>query len=577
MDSALIADSARVPVVPLPVQDSTPRDTLKAPFAISERPRSPEPRGRQYVWGRAQMLRGGALTLAELVTEAPGVSLVRSGYLMAPTSVSWYGEPGRVRVFQDGIELDAIDPRSGGNLDLATIPLWSLEEVALERAPGELRVHLRTWRVERTTPQTRTDVLTGAENLNLYRGFYGKRFDSGFGLQLAAQQYSTTNRLTGGDGDALAGFLRVGWARGALSVDAVARPEARTRAPTRRYVRGVAPEEGAIGQFEGGERLGYLRVGFRSPEAEGWWGQATAASYAYVERDSAALDSLAPDADSVVHQSQWIAAVGLTRGPLRLSATGRMRAQGGVARVSPLLRAAWVTERLELAASAEQGGADSTSRLDVAARVQPVPWLFAGGGVSRHTPDNGVVQGPERLTSRAEAGLQWRGRWVSAGVVQRSESQVLGFPVFDATYGPETIGTSSGQFLGIGGPIWGPFSLDWRIHDWGDEVMYRPKVESRAELRVETSLRRVLKRETFHLQASAIHDYRSDLRAPDGLGGVELAKGASAFSLLVDIRIGTAHVFFHNRNFTGMPYETVPGYLMPRLVQQYGIRWEFWN
>lgn len=554
-----------------------PRDTVKAPFALAERPRSPEARGSQYVWDREQIFRGGALTLAELLTEAPGVSLVRSGYVMAPTSISWYGEPGRVRVFQDGVELDALDPRSGGNLDLATIPLWSLEEVALERAAGELRVHLRTWRVERTTPQTRTDVVTGAENLNLYRGFYGKRFDSGFGLQLAAQQYSTTNVLTGGDGDALAGFIRLGWARGDWSVDAVARPEARTRSATRRYVREPAPTDGAIGRFEGGDRLGYVRVGYRSPELAGWWGQAIAASYAYVESDSAASSASTPDADSVVHQAQWIATGGFTRGPLRLSAAGRVRAQGGKTRVSPSVRAAWQGERFELAAALETAGADSTARLDLLGRVQPLPWFFVGGGLSQHAPTNEGIQGRARTTTRGEAGLQWRGRWVSAGVLQRSEAQAIGFPVFDTTYGPETIGASSGLFFGLGGQIWGPFSLDWRIHDWGDEVLYRPKVESRAELRVETSLRRWLKRETFHLRASAIQDYRSDLRAPDGLGGVELAKGASAFSLLLDIRIGTAHVFFHNRNFTGMPYETVPGYLMPRLVQQYGIRWEFWN
>ena len=42
-------------------------------------------------------------------------------------------------------------------------------------------------------------------------------------------------------------------------------------------------------------------------------------------------------------------------------------------------------------------------------------------------------------------------------------------------------------------------------------------------------------------------------------------------------RLGAAHIFFHNRNFTGEVYETVPGYLMPRLIQQYGVRWEFWN
>jgi hypothetical protein len=568
----------RSPAVPLPAADSVPpRDTLKTPFAQAERPASPELKGGRWVWNRETLAVTGALTLPELLVEAPGVSFVRSSYLLAPTALSWYGEPGRVRVYYDGIELDALDPRGGGNLDLATIPIWTLEEVALERAAGELRVHLRTWRVDRTTPQTRTDVFTGAEQLNLYRGFYGRRFDSGFGLQIAGQQFSMTNSLTGADGDGLAGFVRMGLARGAWAVDAVAMPSGRSRSATRRFVRSGAPDDAAIGAFDGRDALGYLRVAYRTPEQEGLWAQAIGAAYSYIESDSAAASGTTPDTDSTVHQTQWVAAAGIRRGALRLSATGRARIQAGELRFSPMVRAAWERERLDVSGAVETAGPDSTFRADLLARVQLLHWLHVAGGVSRHAPAEEAAGGPARLSTRGEVGLRWRGRWLTAGVVQRSEARVVGFPVYDSDYGPATIAASTGLFYGLGGPIWGPFSLEWRIHDWGDELLYRPTVESRAELRAETTLSKWLRRGTFHLRSSFLHEYRSDLRAPDGLGGLELAKGASAFSLLLDIRIGTAHIFFHNRNMTGMVYETVPGYLMPRLTQQYGIRWEFWN
>jgi hypothetical protein len=58
---------------------------------------------------------------------------------------------------------------------------------------------------------------------------------------------------------------------------------------------------------------------------------------------------------------------------------------------------------------------------------------------------------------------------------------------------------------------------------------------------------------------------------------VMTALGAGTYGTLLDIRIGAAHIFWYNRNFTGKVYETVPGYLMPRLVQLYGLRWQFWN
>ena len=63
--------------------------------------------------------------------------------------------------------LTSTEAREGGVRDLGVIQLWSLEEVAVERAAGELRVYLRSWRVERTTACTRTDITTGSENTNL--------------------------------------------------------------------------------------------------------------------------------------------------------------------------------------------------------------------------------------------------------------------------------------------------------------------------------------------------------------------------------------------------------------------------
>ena len=46
---------------------------------------------------------------------------------------------------------------------------------------------------------------------------------------------------------------------------------------------------------------------------------------------------------------------------------------------------------------------------------------------------------------------------------------------------------------------------------------------------------------------------------------------------MLDIRIGTANIFWYNRNYNGKVYETVPGFIMPRMVQLYGVRWTFWN
>ncbi len=546
-------------------------------MALPERPRGPLTDGPHTRWDRDALYATGALTLAELMAFVPGVQVSSASFIAGVTSTSWYGAPGRVRVFVDGVELDVLDPRLGGSVDLATIPLWPMEEVVVERGAGELRVHLRSWRVRNTTPQTRTDILTGSENANLYRGFYGKRFDGGGVLQLAGQQFSTTSFRTRGDGDGLSAFMRVGTVRGRLTVDAVAMRVGRNRTATRRYVVVGTPDDAAIKQFKGRELTAYLRAAWGDVDADGWWLQGIAATVQHVEDDSAAASGTTPDPDTVVTQGQFVGSVGVNRGPLRLSATARYRTQHGDVRLSPSLRASY--ERGILAASGyvEQGGPDSTSRLDAALRVTPLPWLYVAAALSQQRPDEALVGGPARTNLRGEVGFTHRERVLRLGVVRSSEAQVPGMPVFDADLGPVLQAEGTAYEVGLSGRIVGPFTFDIRALDWSERALYRPDNEIRSEVRVSTDLKRYLPRGNFFMTAAVTHEWRADLLAPDGAGGTVKAGGAGYYGTLLDIRIGTAHVYWYNRNFTGRVYETVPGYLMPRLVQLYGIRWEFWN
>ena len=66
---------------------------------------------------------------------------------------------------------------------------------------------------------------------------------------------------------------------------------------------------------------------------------------------------------------------GLTRWGVRLSGTGRVRVYDGRTDVAPQLRAAYDRPRLSLSALAERTGVDSARRVDVSARVTPLPRL----------------------------------------------------------------------------------------------------------------------------------------------------------------------------------------------------------
>ena len=177
------------------------RDTIKAALARAELPATVDAAGR-YHWTRDELFVGGGLTLFELLERVPLVTGFRSGWMASPAHVTWLGGGGRVRVFYDGIEMEPFDARTGGLLDLGEIQLWTLEEVLVERGADELRIHLRSWRVERTSTASRTDIFTGDEDTNVYRGFIGRRLAHGEALQGGFQQYGTISTPSGG-GDEL--------------------------------------------------------------------------------------------------------------------------------------------------------------------------------------------------------------------------------------------------------------------------------------------------------------------------------------------------------------------------------------
>jgi len=168
--------------------DSIKADSIKAPIGRFSDPALYEI-GPQYEWNRAQLFAAGALTVVDLLDRIPGVTTFRSGWLSTPQTATYNASFQRVRVFYDGIEIDNLDSRNNGPLDLSTVQLWSLEHLSIERSAGELRIYMRSWRVDNTDPYTRVDIATGNEDTNLYHGFYGKRFNNGGVLQLAGQQY----------------------------------------------------------------------------------------------------------------------------------------------------------------------------------------------------------------------------------------------------------------------------------------------------------------------------------------------------------------------------------------------------
>jgi hypothetical protein len=558
-----------------------PRDTIKTPIARPYTPRSTEIGANGWHWDRDELFASGALTLGDLLASVPGVTMMFTGFILAPQVAAYYGDPGRVRLYLDGVELDVLNPRNGGIHDLALVPLWSLEDVKVERAAGELRVHMRLWRVDRTTANTRTDVVTGTENLNLYRGFFGKRFDNGAVIQLAGQQESNIS-IGGMDGDALGGLARIGWARGDWSVDATWLHQGINRNTGDRFIN-TSPQLGAMPPYNGSEGMSYLRIAWRDPEANGPWAQLIASSLDESKKDTtssltAGLTGSAPSdsTDTLTSRAQYVLAAGITRWGFRLSSTNRIRSINGKSNFSPGARAEYESKLLTVAAFAERG-ADSTTRTDVNGRFAPFSWLNVGGAISRSAPTSGAG-GMTTSDTRLEVALEWHDRWLTGGVVTRTASLVAAPIELDTTMRAVVSPAANGKIVSYRGPLLLGVNLDLDAINWSAVAAYRPQTQGRARLWFASSFLHRFPRNNFHLFASGTFDYFSTIYAPAGASPLgQSAAGAGIISTLLEIRISTAVIFWQYRNPVGAIYSTFPGYVMPRLVNIYGMRWQFWN
>jgi hypothetical protein len=254
------------------------------------------------------------------------------------------GRFGRVRIFLDGIEIDALNSRLNGQHDLSMVDLWHLEDATIETGADEVRVHLRSWRVTNTTPVTRIDIHTGDLQTNSYRGFYGRRFPAGQVVQLGGSHYATTNRRTAEAGDQTSLWGRLGIARKNWSADASILRSGRKF--TERSFDETAIDD-SLPTLDGLSTITIGRFAWGDPMS-GPWVQVLGSTQSFSIRNPPriVIDSVAgpggggpggseqePDTlevpnDTTRTRPQWVLTGGFNAGPLRLSALGRVRRSG---------------------------------------------------------------------------------------------------------------------------------------------------------------------------------------------------------------------------------------------------------
>ncbi len=574
-DSLVRRDSTGLP---RHVARPQPSDTVQPPLSHAAVPRLLRSDGALH-FDRAQIFATGSLTLQDLLARVLITTPFSAGYVSAPANVAVGGDFRRTRVFVDGIEYDALDARSNGIIDYSQIQLWSAEDLTIEQTATEVRVHLRSWRVDNTSSYTRVDIGTGDQQLNLYRGFFGKRFGGGQAIQLAAQQYGTTPpTYLGSSADQLGIIGRFGWAGKQFGVDAFATRVSRHRGDIRAY--------GRIDSLPGVESTrtdAYLRLGLHDADTSATWAQVVMSKGTYNFKPTAAaattttatVDTL--KRDTTQSQLQYLAAIGVNAGGLRLSLDARIRHADTITLVTPHISGSYAIGGLVVRGNVEGKSADSLSRSDAAAEFTLGTLLRIGSAVDRAVDHRTASSGLATLGTRGWAGIRLAGLWMDGGVIRR-DSAVLVAPTLLGASGTVYAPKATGLTLRVSGQVWKVLFADINALRWNDTAAsaYRPKYQTRSELFVRTTLPGRFPDGNFGLLISARHEYRSASLIPSA-GSEFRAQGERTLSSLVEVRIYSAVMSWQVRNIVGSRNYQTAGYLMPRTTNFYGVRWDFWN
>lgn len=566
-------------VIATPPKPAAPSAERQPPLARAFMPRLVEGAREELRWTRDSLFMTGAFTLTDLLERVPGFTALRGGYLQAPAVGAYLGETARIRVFYDGLELDALNPRNGAPLDLSTIPIWSAEELRIERGAGEIRVYIRSWRADRVTPYTRVDIGTGDQETNLYRAFFGRRWKHGEALQFAAQQYSTTPSRLGASSNAFNFFTRVGWARARWSGDLFL-----MRGSPHRGVMFAAERLDTIPDLSASRTDAYARLAYGDPES-GRWFQLIAGAEGFRfggrGRDSTAADTVPlPSADTSRYVGQYVATGGFTALGLQLEGAARLRTFQGESRFTPSGRVTYDSRLLGASLLAEGRGLDSASRVDAQFRVTPLGFLTFGAALGRRS--QALDAGDLASTSiRLEGAVRLRGLWLGGGLLQR-DTAFLDAP---RAFGKRFVGTfggrAKGAFASVRGQLWGPLRLDLLGIRWDDSSgFYRPRWQTRSELTLASTFPGRFPSGNFGLMTSLVHEHRSHVNFPiagEDAPAALRSPGFRQLSFLLEIRLLQAVLTYQFRNLLGEDYAPVPVFPMPRQTQFYGVRWEFWN
>jgi hypothetical protein len=571
--------AAQAPPAPkdtVPVPDSLSPDSFRPRLPPLGSPPGPLPRSGRIVFDRDALWFSGALTLGELLGRVPGAMLVRAGWFGRPEVIHYAGQGATsVVVVLDGFVLDPIGRDSTG-FDLSQINLGLLRRVEVEVLPSQLRVYLFTDSQDVRRARTETSFATGDANTSSYLIRYLNRWKNGTGLAVGVNYLATNGATTSpGRSSDLGLWAKGSWVpspRFGVDYQVMSRSVDRDSFGIEGVSGPIAPPSGKARRTDA-----FLR-GFIASRADGMGlrfdGLVGSTSY----RDTSAVldrDALQAAAIAGYRAGHWSSE--LTARVRDAPTPVEIQLRAAASPLAPLTVSGYVLRRSHLAGRVSQEGA-----LEAELRPWPAVTLHAAARSRDEVAAPAILtDGAQRVTDVA-AGVSLTTRPMdldlsvarhgayAAPVYGTFGDVVPGYPSLGVRTATVTFALRPAAYFTVSG--WYRHPLD-RLTS-----AYEPPHHSRIWATFRSRLLPILRRGAFDFVAEgAVEGWSRGALGVDSGGSPVLLKGATVLDWRLELRLLGAALFWTFRNADIERYYVVPGVFMPRVLQRYGVRWEFTN
>jgi hypothetical protein len=570
------AQAVPAPKDTVPVPDSLSPDSFRPRLPPLGAPPGPLPRNGRIVFDRDALWFSGALTLGELLERVPGVMLVRAGWFGRPEVIHYAGQGATsVVLVLDGFVLDPIGQDSTG-IDLSRIELGLLRRVEVEVLPSQLRVYLFTDGQAVRRARTETSFATGDASTSSYLIRYLNRWKNGTQLALGVNYLATNGAVTSPGRSSDLGL----WAKGSwvpaprfgvayqvlsVSVDRDSFSVAGVSGP-------VTPPSGKA------HRTDAFFRGFIASRTDGMGLRFDALVGSTSYRDTSAAhdrDQLQGAAIASYRAGHWSSEL---TARLRDSPTPvEVQLRAAASPLASLTLSGYLLSRTHLGGRQSREGA-------LEAEFRPWPALtFHAAARSRDEVAAPVfpADSAQRVTDY-EAGLTLTTRSIDLDV-SLARHGAYGPPVY-GTFGSvvpayPALGVRTATVAFALRPTAYLTVSGWYRHPLDALTSaYEPPHHTRIWATFRSRLLPVLRRGAFDFVAEgSLEGWSRGALGLDGAGSPVLLRGATVVDWRLELRLLGAALFWTFRNAEIERYSVVPGVFMPRLMQRYGVRWEFTN